>query len=222
MQFDLFDQTQNTIFGATTYAAFRQAFLQVGCTKCRLSQGRTNLVIDRGNPAAKILVIGEAPGENEDKQGLAFVGRAGKVMDEIFAGIGLDTNRDTLIINVVKCRPPENRAPLRDEVETCQPYLRRQIELVKPRLIVLLGATALKHIIPGKTEFSMEEEAGRLFTHGSYPGIQLMVLYHPAYLLYDPRKRKDMEAHVKLLRSYLEGEQLMPSAAAAGVSGGAR
>ncbi len=214
MQFDLFDQTQNTVFGATTYAAFKRAFLDAGCTKCRLSQSRTNLVIDRGNPAAKILVIGEAPGEHEDKQGQAFVGRAGRLMDEIFAGIGLDTNRDTLIINVVKCRPPENRAPLRDEVETCHPYLRRQIELVKPRLIILLGATALKHVVPGKAEFSMEAEAGRFFTHEAYPAIQLMVLYHPAYLLYDPRKRKEMEAHVKTLRGYLEAERLLPEDAA--------
>ena len=214
MQFDLFDQTQNAIFSTTTYTAFRRAFLEAGCTKCRLSQSRTHLVVDRGNPAAKILVIGEAPGENEDKQGLAFVGRAGQLLDEIFAGIGLDTNRDTLIINVVKCRPPENRAPLRDEVETCLPYLRRQAELVKPRVIVLLGATALKHVVPGKTEFAMETEAGRLFSHNAYPGIQLMVLYHPAYLLYDPRKRKDMDAHVQALRAYLDAEQVVPMAAA--------
>jgi DNA polymerase len=220
VQFDLFDQTQNTIFGATTYAAFRRAFLEAGCTKCRLSQGRTHLVIDRGNPSSKILIIGEAPGENEDKQGLAFVGRAGKLMDEIFAGIGLDTNRDTLIINVVKCRPPENRAPLRDEVETCMPYLRRQVELVKPRVIVLLGATALKHVVPGKTECAMEQEAGRFFTHDTYPGIQLMVLYHPAYLLYDSRKRKDMDAHVNALRAYLEGERLMPASVPARVGAG--
>ncbi len=203
MQFDLFDGTQNNVLSSKTYEEFRKNFLAAGCTKCDLHEGRTNLVIDRGNPHTEIVVIGEAPGENEDLQGKAFVGRAGQLLDKIMAAIGLETNKDMLIINVVKCRPPENRAPVAIEAQTCRPYLQRQLELVKPKIILLLGATALKHMIPEKKKFSMEQEAGNFFTDSHYPGIQFMVLYHPAYLLYDPRKKETMWQHVKKLRDFL-------------------
>lgn len=203
MQFDLFDQAQNTVLGAKTYEEFRERFLKTGCTQCPLHENRTHLVIDRGNPRSDILVIGEAPGENEDLQGKAFVGRAGQLLDKIMASIGLDTHKDMIIINVVKCRPPDNRAPIELEVKTCRPYLERQLELVKPKIILLLGATALKHMISDKKKFSMEQEAGTFFTDSHYPGIQFMVLYHPAYLLYDPRKKEPMWQHVKKLRDFL-------------------
>ena len=209
MQFDLFDSTQNKILSAKTYVEFKKALIDSSCTRCELSKGRTHLVVDRGNPEAKILVIGEAPGEQEDLKAEAFVGRAGQLLDQILASIQLDSNRDTLIINVVKCRPPENRAPAKEEAETCLPYLRKQIDLVRPRVILLLGATALKHIIPEKREFSMEEEAGKFFIHPAFPGIQFMVLFHPAYLLYDARKKPLMWEHVKRLRVYLEKEGLV-------------
>jgi len=202
-QFDLFDQNQNTIMGASTYPEFKTNLAKSNCAKCRLSEKRTNIVVDRGNPNTKILVVGEGPGENEDLQGKAFVGRAGQLLDEIMKSINLDTNKDMLIANVVKCRPPENRAPLKDEVDTCFPYLLKQIDLVKPKIILILGATALKHMIKEKKEFSMEEEAGKFFESPDYPGIKLMVLYHPAYLLYDPRKKKNMWEHVKLLQTKL-------------------
>lgn len=204
MQFDLFNQSQNTILGAQDYAEFRKRLLDQGCTQCCLHENRTNIVVDRGNPDTKILVIGEAPGENEDLQGKAFVGRAGQLLDKIMASIGLDTNKDTLIINVVKCRPPENRAPVEAEAKACRPYLDLQIKLVNPRIILLLGATALKHIIPEKKKFSMEEEAGKFFTHPDFPEIHFMVLYHPAYLLYDPRKKEPMWQHVKKLKDFLQ------------------
>lgn len=204
MQFDLFDQAQNTVLASSNYQEFRERLIAAGCTKCGLHEGRTHLVIDRGNPKSQILVIGEAPGENEDLQGKAFVGRAGQLLDKIMASIGLDTNQDMIIINMVKCRPPNNRAPVDTEVKTCRPYLERQIELVKPKVILLLGATALKHMIPEKRDFSMQEEAGNFFTHARYPGIQFMVLYHPAYLLYDPRKKEPMWQHVKKLKNFLE------------------
>ncbi|MBI1882700.1 MAG: uracil-DNA glycosylase [Chlamydiae bacterium] len=203
MQFDLFDQAQNTVLAANSYEEFRKKFLEVGCTQCGLHEGRTHLVIDRGNPQTEILVIGEAPGEQEDLQGKAFVGRAGQLLDKIMASINLDTNKDMIIINVVKCRPPNNRAPVEAEAKTCRPYLNLQIELVKPKIILLLGATALKHMIPEKKNFSMEQEAGNFFIHPNYPGIQFMVLYHPAYLLYDPRKKESMWKHVKKLRDFL-------------------
>lgn len=203
-QFDLFNQTQNNILSAATYEEFRKKLLESGCEQCPLHETRTHLVIDRGNPSSSILVIGEAPGGNEDLQGKAFVGKAGQLLDKIMASIGLDTNQDMLIINTVKCRPPENRAPLESEVKTCRPYLNRQLELVKPKIILLLGATALKHIIPEKNKVSMEEEVGKCFTHGDFPGIQFMVLYHPAYLLYDPRKKPLMWEHVKKLKAHLD------------------
>ena len=115
MQFDLFDAGANTILGAESYAEFKEKLRDSGCDKCALHAGRTNIVVDRGNPEAYIMTIGEGPGENEDKQALAFVGRAGKMFDKIMDAVGIDTNRDMLIVNVVKCRPPENRSPRAEE-----------------------------------------------------------------------------------------------------------
>ena len=202
MQFDLFDQTQNKILDAKTYAEFKEALTQSNCTKCALSESRTHIVIDRGNSNAKVLMIGEAPGENEDLQAKAFVGRAGQLLDELMRGIGFDTNRESLIINVVKCRPPENRSPKQEEVNACNPFLKKQIELVKPKIILLLGAVALKHVIPGKGEFSMEREAGTFFDHSDFPEIEFMVLYHPAFILRDPRKKPVMIEHLKKFKDY--------------------
>lgn len=202
-QFDLFDRTQNDIFAARDYHRFKELLAASNCKKCALAQGRRSIVVDRGNPASRIMAIGEAPGETEDSTGRAFVGRAGKLLDEIMHAIRLDTERDLLIANIVKCKPPGNRAPLTEEVNACKPYLRKQIELVRPRIVLLLGAVALKYMIPGKVDFSMTEEAGTFFNCDDYPGISFMVLYHPAYLLYDPRKKKDMWEHVKALHRFL-------------------
>ncbi len=197
MQFDLFDQTQNKILDSKTYAEFKQALIASNCTKCALSEFRQHIVVDRGNPNAKVIMIGEAPGEQEDIKGKAFVGRAGQLLDELTKSLGFDTNQDSLIINVVKCRPPENRAPKPDEASTCLPFLKKQIEIVKPKIILLLGATALKHVVPEKKEFLMEQEAGNFFNHADYPQIKFMVLYHPAYILRDPRKKPIMLEHLK-------------------------
>jgi DNA polymerase len=130
----------NSILKQPTYAQFKKALQNSGCTQCDLHQGRTHIVVDRGNPKASILIVGEAPGASEDEQGKAFVGRAGRLMDQLMQGIGLDTNRDCLIANIAKCRPPKNRAPFKEEAQTCLPFLKRQIELVNPRVMVLLGA----------------------------------------------------------------------------------
>lgn len=208
MQFDLFDSGSNTILGAATYADFKARLEGSGCTRCGLQQGRTHIVVDRGNPASAIMVIGEGPGENEDQQGKAFVGRAGQLFDQIMSAVGLDTNRDMLIANVVKCRPPENRSPHAEEAASCMPFLKRQIDLVKPRVILLLGATALKHIDKTKTNFQMSEEAGKFFTLNDYPTIQFMVLYHPAALLYNAKLKPAMWDHAKRLRRYLEQQGL--------------
>ncbi|MEE9264104.1 MAG: uracil-DNA glycosylase, partial [Vicinamibacteria bacterium] len=145
MQFDLFDAGSNTILGSGSYDELKTRLVESGCTKCGLHAGRTQIVVDRGNPDASVMVIGEGPGEQEDRQGKAFVGRAGQLFDQIMNAVGIDTNEDMLIANVVKCRPPDNRSPHADEAAACLPFLKRQIELVRPHIILLLGATALKH-----------------------------------------------------------------------------
>ncbi len=218
MQLDLFDAKRNEIVGATTYAEFRHRLVQSDCRRCPLSAHRTNIVADRGNPAASILVIGEGPGEQEDLKGEAFVGKAGQLLDKIMASVGLDTNRHMLIVNVVKCRPTENgdnRAPRQDEVEACLPFLQRQIALVKPKIILLLGATSLKHLDPSKKDFSMSNEAGRFFTLGGFPGVQFMVLYHPAALLYNAKLKPEMWGHVQALRDFLKEKGWWPKDAKA-------
>ena len=169
------------------------------------------------------MMIGEAPGAEEDKAGFSFVGRSGKLLDKIMASIGLDTNKDILIANVVKSRPPENRAPQKNEVEACRPYLLKQIELVQPKLFILLGATAFKHVFLPETNFKgmagavgtvMQRRLLRDIEKKEFPVVQeshpCMILYHPAYLLYDPRKKADMWTHMKLLREYLVAQKLLP------------
>ena len=170
-------------------------------------------MVDRGNPQAAILVIGEGPGEQEDQQGKAFVGRAGQLFDQIMSAVGIDTNRDMLIANVVKCRPPENRSPHEEEAASCLAFLKRQIDLVRPKVILLLGATALKHIDKSRSNFQMSDEAGKFFTLSEYPGVQFMVLYHPAALLYNAKLKPAMWEHAKGLRRFLDRERLSRSGA---------
>lgn len=173
------------------------------CRRCPLCEARNKIVVDRGNPKAKLMIVSERPGQNEDREGKAFVGRAGALLDKIFASIGLDTNRDLIITNVVKCMPPTDRSPQSGEVASCIPYLEKQIALIQPKVVILLGAVALKFVSPEHTEFSMEKEAGKFFTLPRYPGIQFMVLYHPAFLLRDPSKKQIMWEHAKRLRDFL-------------------
>jgi DNA polymerase len=180
-----------------TYSVFKQSLAQSNCQKCPLALKRTNIVVDRGNPEAKVVMIGEAPGENEDLEGKAFVGRSGKLLDEMLMELGFDTNKDSLIINVAKCRPPENRRPTEAEALACRPYLEKQLCLVRPKIILLLGATALKHMVGDKKKSSMAGAVGNFFTHPGFPGIRLMVLYHPAYILRDPRKKPRMTEHLQ-------------------------
>lgn len=188
---------------AATYGEFRETLRTSGCNKCpALAAERNSIVVDRGNPAAKILIVGEAPGETEDRLGLSFVGRSGKVLDEVFASIGLDTNRDTLIANVVKCRPPRNRPPLPSEAAHCKPYLARQFDFMKPRAVVLLGATAARYFAPDD-ERPMRERVGKITEDQLFPGALFQILYHPAFLLRDPRRKPETKAHLALLRARL-------------------
>ncbi len=202
-QFDLFDSSANNILDAKDYPTFRKGLAESNCTKCALSQGRTHIVVDRGNPQSKILLIGEGPGEQEDLQGRPFVGRAGKLLDELMKGAGFDTNTDMMIANIVKCRPPENRAPKQEEAETCMPYLQKQIQLMKPKLMILLGATSVKYLVPELTERSMGSMVGNFYNFPSWPGIKLLVVYHTAFILRDPRKRPLMEQHLRALKAHL-------------------
>lgn len=208
-QFDLFEPATNDVLAAKTYEEFRRQLIASHCAKCaELCEGRTNIVVDRGNPKASIVAIGEAPGENEDLQGKAFVGRAGQLLDKIMTSVGLDTNKDMLIINVVKCRPPDNRAPKPQEAMNCFPYLKWQLDFVKPKVVLLLGATAAKHLMPGKADVAMKDRVGQFFDLPDYPGVKFQLLYHPAFLLRDPRKKTDMWAHMKILRDYLDANKI--------------
>jgi uracil-DNA glycosylase len=169
------------------------------CTRCRLSRGRTNLVFGVGDPQTRIMFVGEGPGADEDAQGEPFVGRAGQLLNNMIQAMGL--RRDQVYIaNVVKCRPPENRTPERDECESCGPFLMRQIAVVRPEIIVALGATAAKFLL-GLSD-SMAKLRGRVYDfHPILPkgaperdpgfATRLVVTYHPAYLLRDPRQKKE-------------------------------
>ncbi len=156
------------------------------CTRCRLhKQGRKQIVFGVGNPKAELMFIGEAPGADEDQQGEPFVGRAGQLLNNMIKAMGL-RREDVYIANIIKCRPPGNRTPERDECETCSPFLMRQIAAIKPRVIVALGAVAAKTLLAINSP--MSEFRGRWF---DFRGTKLAVTYHPAFLLRDPRQKKE-------------------------------
>ena len=157
----------------------------ISCTKCSLSTGRTNVVFGRGNPKARILIIGEGPGQQEDEQGLAFVGRAGKMLNKSFLSVGIDTNEDCYISNIVKCRPPNNRKPKSIEIENCMPWLDIQIELIKPKVIVLAGSTAVQSYLNINQPIS--KIRGKWITRES---IKYMPIFHPSYLLRNSSNEK--------------------------------
>lgn len=156
------------------------------CTRCRLhQQGRKQIVFGVGNPNADLMFIGEAPGADEDLQGEPFVGRAGQLLNNMIKAMGL-RREDIYIANIIKCRPPNNRTPERDECETCSPFLMRQIEAIKPKAIVALGAVAAKTLLA--INAPMSEFRGHWY---DFRGTKLAVTYHPAYLLRDPRQKKE-------------------------------
>ncbi len=205
MQIDLFDTELNHVLGASTYGEFKERLSGYDCRRCTLCHSRTNIVIDRGNPGADIMIISERPGVNEDRVGKPFVGRAGELLDKMLNAIGLDSNRDVLITNVVRCMPEVDRSPTRDEVDACFPFMEKQIALMQPKVILLLGAVAVKWVDTERTDIKMEDEVGRFFELPRFPGIQFMVMFNPAFLLRDPRRKKDTWEHLKTLRDYLRG-----------------
>jgi len=179
-------------------AALRAIREDIGdCTRCGLSRGRKNIVFGVGNPKADIMFIGEGPGADEDEQGEPFVGRAGQLLNNMIAAMGL-RREDVYIANVVKCRPPQNRAPERDEIETCSPFLMRQVDVIRPKIIVALGATAAKTLL-GISD-SMASLRGRLY---DFRGTKLAVTYHPAFLLRDPRQKKEAWKDLQMVMNFL-------------------
>jgi uracil-DNA glycosylase family 4 len=170
------------------------------CSKCVLHQGRTQTVFGSGNENAKWMLIGEAPGAEEDKQGLPFVGRAGQLLTSMLKAIGLQREQ-VFIANILKCRPPENRDPRPEEVLACEGYLKQQIEYIKPTIILALGRIAAQNLL--KIDTPIGKMRGNLY---EYPGLKIpvMVTYHPAYLLRSPKEKQkswqDLQAAMKLFQ----------------------
>jgi len=167
------------------------------CTRCRLHKGRTNLVFGVGNVNADLMFVGEGPGADEDAQGEPFVGRAGQLLNNMISAMGLKRS-DVYIANVVKCRPPQNRTPEKDECDTCSPFLMRQIDVIKPKVIVALGAVAAKNLLA--INDSMANLRGRWY---DFRNSKLLVTYHPAYLLRDPRQKKEAWKDLQMAMKYL-------------------
>ena len=177
------------------------------CTRCRLhKQGRKQIVFGVGNPNADLMFIGEAPEADEDQQGEPFVGRAGQLLNNMIKAMGV-RREDVYIANIIKCRPPGNRTPERDECETCSPFLMRQIEVIGPKAIVALGAVAAKTLLA--INAPMSELRGRWF---DFRGTKLAVTYHPAFLLRDPRQKKETWKDLQMVMKELGMKAPAPSA----------
>ena len=162
------------------------------CTRCALHKGRHTIVFGEGNPAARLMFVGEGPGADEDAQGLPFVGRAGQLLNNMIAAMGLK-REECYIANVVKCRPPGNRTPDPEEANTCSPFLFRQIDVVRPQVLVALGATAATYLLGARQPL-----AGLRGRIHAFRGMSLIVTYHPAFLLRDPRQKKEAWADLQI------------------------
>jgi DNA polymerase len=168
------------------------------CTRCRLHEKRTHIVFGVGNPKARLMFIGEGPGHEEDRQGLPFVGAAGQLLTKIIHAINLG-REDVYIANVVKCRPPNNREPEPDEVESCRPFLDRQIDAVGPKVICALGRVSALNLL--RSDEGISRLRGRVFP---YRGAKLVPTYHPAFLLRNPAKKRECWEDMKLVRRLLD------------------
>ncbi len=171
------------------------------CHKCALGDTRTNLVFGTGNPNADLMFVGEAPGEQEDLSGIPFVGRAGQLLDKFLYAVDID-RADVYIANILKCRPPKNRDPLPEEEEACIGYLREQVRLIRPKVIVCLGRISAMRLI--KPDFKITKEHGTWFEKGSF---LMTAVYHPAALLRDPRKKEEMLEDMKRIKEKLDEQK---------------
>jgi len=161
-----------------------------GCRRCGLGSSRIQVVVSRGNPQAPLMVIGEGPGAQEDEQGKPFVGRSGQLLDRMLESVGIDSNRDAYVCNIVKCRPPENRKPTALEMAACRPWLEQQIALVDPAVILLAGATAVEGLLAIKGGITKLRGQWRKGEGGSLEGRWLMPILHPSYLLRNASKER--------------------------------
>ena len=186
----------------TRVETFAQIHAEIGsCTRCPLHLERTHVVHTEGNRKARLMFVGEAPGADEDAQARPFVGRAGQLLTKIIEAIGLK-REEVLIGNVNRCRPPQNRAPMPDEAATCKPFLEREIAIVQPEVIVVLGNTAMKNLLG--TREGITRARGRFH---EYKGKKVMPTFHPAYLLRDPSKKRETWEDLKKVRDYLESQR---------------
>ncbi len=167
------------------------------CQRCKLAPTRANIVFGSGNPNADLMFVGEAPGSEEDRQGLPFVGRAGQLLTKIIESIGLERD-DVYICNVLKCRPPGNRNPEPEEVDTCSPFLKRQLEAVRPKIVCCLGAFAAQTMLGMKVPIS--KLRGRFH---NIDGVRFIATFHPAYLLRNPEKKREVWEDMKQIRAAL-------------------
>ena len=168
------------------------------CRKCPLCETRTNCVFGTGNRNADLMFVGEAPGEQEDLTGVPFVGRAGQLLDKFLYAVDIE-RKDVYIANILKCRPPKNRDPLPEEEDACIEYLREQVKLIRPKVIVCLGRISAMRLI--KPDFKITKEHGTWFEKGNY---LMTAVYHPAALLRDPRKKEDMLEDMKRIKAKLD------------------
>lgn len=169
------------------------------CTACALHETRTNCVFGTGNRNARLMFVGEAPGEKEDLSGVPFVGAAGKLLDKYLCAVDIP-REDVYIANILKCRPPKNRDPLPAEQDACIGYLREQVRLIKPEIIVCLGRIAAMRLI--KPDYKITAEHGQFVKKGEYT---MTAVFHPAALLRDPRRKEDMFADMKKIKAFLDG-----------------
>ena len=168
------------------------------CQKCELGETRTKSVFGVGNPCADLMFVGEAPGEQEDLSGTPFVGRAGQLLDKFLYAVDIE-RKDVYIANILKCRPPKNRDPLPSEEDACIDYLRQQVKLIQPKIIVCLGRISAMRLI--KPDFKISVEHGMWFEKGDY---LMTAVYHPAALLRDPRRREDMLRDMQAIKAKLD------------------
>jgi DNA polymerase len=168
------------------------------CNRCRLHENRTNIVFGEGNPQTDLMFVGEGPGSNEDRLGRPFVGKAGHLLDKMLKAIDL-TRDEIYITNIVKCRPPGNRNPQESEIEKCLPYLRWQVKIIKPKIIVSLGSISARVLIDENIKIT--KDRGRIFTKGK---IKFIPSLHPAYLLRNPNAKKDSWEDFKLISKTLK------------------
>lgn len=196
-------KTTDTSKNRDTASLLEEIRREIGdCTRCKLSSTRTHIVFGSGNPSAKLVFVGEGPGADEDAQGLPFVGKAGKKLTEIIEnGMGLSREKDTYICNVVKCRPPGNRDPEPDEISACKPFLVKQLQAIRPKVVVALGKPAASTLL-GRPVPIVKERG----TWHEYEGIKLMLTFHPAYLLrsYTLENRRNILNDMKQVLSALE------------------